>query len=251
MKACPRCNTAHNKTGIYCSRSCANVRRHSDETKQKISASVKNISRRINKVNLTCIQCGSIYQVWPHAVGKRKYCSHKCHESDPNGNRAPGGYREGSGRSKAGYYKGIYCGSTYELCWVIWALETGVEFERFEGTLDNGTLKYIPDFLLGDGKTIIEIKGYEGEESVNAKTRLAESMGYKVEVLRKDRLQEMFDYVYETYGTREYYRLYDDYRPIYEYKCGYCGDVVSRDKKSKTDVVYCNPSCAMRGNKRK
>lgn len=26
-----------------------------------------------------------------------------------------GGYRKGSGRSKHGYYKGIYCGSTYEL----------------------------------------------------------------------------------------------------------------------------------------
>ena len=44
-----------------------------------------------------------------------------------------GGYREGSGRSKSGYYNGIYCGSTYELCWVIYALDTQVKFDRFKG----------------------------------------------------------------------------------------------------------------------
>lgn len=37
MKECPRCGFIHNKPGIYCSRRCANVRVHSDETKQKIS----------------------------------------------------------------------------------------------------------------------------------------------------------------------------------------------------------------------
>jgi hypothetical protein len=170
---------------------------------------------------------------------------------DPARKKAPGGYRNGSGRSKAGYYKGIYCGSTYELCWVIWALDNDIGFTRFTETLDNGVLKYIPDFLLDDGKTIIEIKGYEKEESVDAKTKLAESMGYNVEVLRKDRLKKMFDHVYKKYGTREYYQLYDDYKPIYEYNCGHCKKVVSRDRKSKTNIVYCSASCSMKENRKK
>lgn len=44
MKTCPRCNLAHNKIGIYCSRKCANVRHHSESTKQRIAESVKRFA---------------------------------------------------------------------------------------------------------------------------------------------------------------------------------------------------------------
>lgn len=37
MKECPKCGFMHNKSGIFCSRRCANARVHSVETKQKIS----------------------------------------------------------------------------------------------------------------------------------------------------------------------------------------------------------------------
>jgi hypothetical protein len=47
-----------------------------------------------------------------------------------------GGYRIGSGRSKSGYYKGIYCGSTYELCWAIHALDHNIKFSRFDKKLE-------------------------------------------------------------------------------------------------------------------
>ena len=40
-KVCPRCNTSHNKPGTYCCRSCANVRNHSEETKNKTSQALK------------------------------------------------------------------------------------------------------------------------------------------------------------------------------------------------------------------
>ena len=42
-----------------------------------------------------------------------------------------GGYRPGSGRAKTGYYKGIYCGSTYELAWVIYQIDNNKDFSRF------------------------------------------------------------------------------------------------------------------------
>ena len=35
MKTCPKCNTEHNKTGNFCSRSCANSRKFSEESKEK------------------------------------------------------------------------------------------------------------------------------------------------------------------------------------------------------------------------
>lgn len=33
QKQCPRCNVTHKKRGPYCSRSCGNVREHTDEDK--------------------------------------------------------------------------------------------------------------------------------------------------------------------------------------------------------------------------
>lgn len=37
IKACPKCKTEHTKSGIYCSRSCANSRKFTQETRDKIS----------------------------------------------------------------------------------------------------------------------------------------------------------------------------------------------------------------------
>lgn len=163
---------------------------------------------------------------------------------------ALGGYRVGSGRSKSGYYRGIYCGSTYELCWLIHAIDTNVKFSRFNSLLTDGSIKYIPDFILEDSKTIIELKGYEAQESVDRKTKLAESLGYSVIVLRKKDLQYAFDYVAQKFGTKQFYTLYDGYKPKYEYVCSTCCKTFRRDKKRKLDKVYCSRSCSMLGNKK-
>jgi hypothetical protein len=160
-----------------------------------------------------------------------------------------GGYREGSGRSKSGYYKGIYCGSTYELCWVIYALDNGIEFDRFKGILRDNNLSYVPDFLLKDGKTIIELKGYELKESVNKKTQLAESLGYTVIVLRKNDLKDVFSYAEQKYKTKKFYTLYDEYKPIYEYQCAQCGSKILRDKQCKKSIAVCSRKCSMLHNR--
>jgi hypothetical protein len=157
---------------------------------------------------------------------------------------ALGGYRKGSGRSKSGYYNGIYCGSTYELCWLIYALDNNVKFRRFEDTLTDGVTTYIPDFFLPDSNTIIELKGYEQQESVDRKTRLAESLGYTVIVLRKHDLQHIFDYVANKFGTRQFHTLYDGYKPKYDYQCANCSESFCRDKKSKVLLVFCSRRCA-------
>ena len=156
-----------------------------------------------------------------------------------------GGYKHGSGRSKSGYYKGIYCGSTYELCWVIHALDHKIKFTRFDKRLEKDGVVYYPDFLLEDGVTIIEPKGYEKEVSVSKKTALAESLGYIVKVMRKDDLKYAFDYVEKTYGTKKFYNLYDDYKPKYSYVCAHCGNQFNSDKKSKYEKVFCNRICAI------
>lgn len=155
-----------------------------------------------------------------------------------------GGYRQGSGRSKSGYYKGIYCGSTYELCWVIYSLDHNIQFTRFPGKLELDDVKYYPDFLLSDGKTIIETKGYEPQDSVDKKTKVAEHYGYTVKVLRKKDLQKEFDWVKQNYQYKEVFELYDGYKPKYDLVCVECANMFGRNKKPKTEKIFCSRSCA-------
>ena len=172
-----------------------------------------------------------------------------------NGTLKPqGGARKGSGHSKSGYYKGVYCGSTYELCWAIYQFDHNIPFTRFEGFVEDkkNKLKYYPDFLLSDGKTIVELKGYEREESVQKKTKLAQSKGYKVIVLRKKDLKEVFEYVDKKYGVYEGTRhtLYDDHRPLYSFTCSNCNKEFTREKDYKKDVFLCSRVCTGKYNGR-
>jgi hypothetical protein len=164
---------------------------------------------------------------------------------------AVGGYRKGSGRSKSGYYKGIYCGSTYELCWVIYNLDHKIEFTRFPGKLQKDGVVYYPDFLLSDGKTIVETKGYEKQDSVDKKTNVAESFGYIVKVLREEDLQYAFAYVYEIYKTKKFYELYDEYKPKYSHICNCCQLVFETDRKIKTETKFCSRICSGKFQKSK
>lgn len=91
MKVCPKCGTEHDKSGIYCSRSCANSRGpRTDDFKEKVSRKlsgrklsnehIKNISgdnnhRRRGKnlppLEKECLNCGKLHK-------KKQYCSQKC-----------------------------------------------------------------------------------------------------------------------------------------------------------------------------
>ena len=258
MKECPRCNTKHDKNGIYCSRSCANVRKHSDETKKKIRNStirfrlenpelvkeqqIKNgigVSCSASDVENICYECSVVFNTRPYKM--RKYCSSECR------NKNVGGYRNGSGRAKAGYYKGIYCGSTYELVWVIYNIDHNIPFERFNGYLENSKIKYFPDFLV-NGK-IIEIKGFHTNE-VDMKTELAIESGYEIDVLYKNDLEYAFDYVYNKHNTKTLESLYDDYTPKYEYICHNCNNSYIAKRKKNTEITYCSRQCAIKGNHR-
>jgi len=246
MKTCPKCNTTHSKAGMYCSRTCANSRSWSEADKAVKSTAAFKSDKVIKATTIVkSCKCGDTFETKPYL--SKTYCSRKC--SSKYQRKAPGGYREGSGRSKSGYYRGIYCGSTYELCWVIYSIEHDIKFTRFDGVLEHNSVKYYPDFLLADNKTIIETKGYEKQDSVDRKTKVAEHFGYNVKVLRRDDLQYAFDYVTQQYNTSEYYTLFDGYKPKYEYVCNHCNNRFSKNKKLKTDVVFCSRTCAGKGHK--
>lgn len=115
-----------------------------------------------------------------------------------------GGYRQGSGRGKKGWYKGIFCDSSWELAYLIYCIDNNIEIrrntEKRKYTFNGKIMTYIPDFVV-DG-ICVEIKGYKTEQwlaKLEANT--------DVKVLYEDDLKGIFDYVKDKYGA-EYINLY-------------------------------------------
>jgi hypothetical protein len=247
MKICPKCNESHVKSGMFCSRSCANSRGPrptefkllvSQKLTGRIGHSKSKGKRLVQYETRSCPKCEAEFEV--SISSNKKFCDAACAKG------STGGYREGSGRAKTGYYKGIYCGSTYELVWVIYQLDHSNDFTRFSGFLEKNSIKYYPDFLIGN--EIIEIKGYEKQESVDQKTAVAESFGYTVSVLRKDQLAIHFAWVKEHYEYKELFELYDGYKPKYNLICSQCGTKFARNSMPKTKTTFCSRQCAGKGH---
>ena len=72
MKICPRCLKEHDRPLTFCSRSCANKRIHSKETRKKISNSI----RKYQYFETKCLICNNKF-ITLEIVG-RKTCSDKC-----------------------------------------------------------------------------------------------------------------------------------------------------------------------------
>jgi hypothetical protein len=113
--------------------------------------------------------------------------------------RGLGGYERGSGRGKKGWYRGYWCDSTYELAFVVWALDHDIPFERnthvFHYEFGGKILRWIPDFRLADG-TFVEIKGYVSDQALAKFAFFLPSL----QVLTHPELKPMFEYVWQAYG---------------------------------------------------
>lgn len=229
---CPKCGkefivvgTQHQfdlgKLRKFCSRSCANSHIFDNETRSKTSKSIisyyktHNYPRGFYEPIKTyyCKKCGKPFTIKDDRdTGGRKYCSAQCRNEWLKLNCYPktGGYREGSGRSKSGWYKGIYCSSTWELAFLIYHLDHNLPIERctFYRTYEyNGvTHKYYPDFITNEG--IIEIKGFRTKQW-EAKQRANPD----IITLYKEDMQKYIDYVRLKY-TCVLEELYDDSKPI-------------------------------------
>ncbi len=170
---------------------------------------------------------------------EQKYCSLACAYTSPN----MGGVRKGSGRAKTGYCDGIYCGSTYELAWVIYNLDNKIPFSRCDKVFTYNSKKYYPDFI--QNNKIIEIKGYWTEEVESKKQAVIEA-GYEIQILYKKDLKHCFDWIIDNYGV-PLETLFDAYAPKYNYTCSYCDKKFTSDKKKLTDIVYCSRNCSGHG----
>ncbi len=121
--------------------------------------------------------------------------------------RRLGGYERGSGRGKKGWYCGYWCDSTYELAFVVWALDHEIPFERnarvYHYEHEGRVKRWIPDFRLADG-TFVEIKGYVSDQALAKFANFLPSL----RVLTESELKPIFDYVRCKYG-RDLVALYE------------------------------------------
>ena len=126
----------------------------------------------------------------------------KISQSAKNNN---GGYRQGSGRGKKGWYRGFFCDSSWELAYVIYCLDHQIDIKRntekrkyiWEGKIKN----YIPDFIVN--KVLVEIKGYK-----SLQWEAKQLANPDVHTLYEKDLKDVFSYVKSVYG-KDFIKLYE------------------------------------------
>jgi len=216
MKICTKCLNTHDKSGKFCSRSCANSRSWTESDKLKKSLSAKKSlkvqtanlkSRKTRSKNIenwqfiNCSVCNILFQKLKSS--DRKTCSSICSK------KIRGGLRKNSGIGKSGWYKGFWLNSTYELAFLIYHLDHNSDIKKcntfflYEDPKNKKTRKYYPDFIVND--QIYEIKGFKTEiVDIKAKTCNAK-------VLYKTDLINIFKYVEEKTNLKInlLYKLYE------------------------------------------
>jgi hypothetical protein len=221
---CKVCNAEFiQKRGLrnFCSTKCRSSRHWTDLDKLKKSESAKksirvlqaNRSRPKFSIEKTCIVCKNTFIVTQRKQQNQKTCSIECKHTGyktgvyVNSYKDTGGYRRGSGRGKSGWYQGIWCDSSYELAWVIYNLDHGIEFERnskyFIYEYNGKSHKYYPDFRLIKTGELVEIKGIMND-LVSIKLRAVDQ---KIILIDKTDIIPYITYVKIKYGSN-FIKLY-------------------------------------------
>lgn len=117
-----------------------------------------------------------------------------------------------TGRGKKGWYKGFFCSSTYELAFIIYCLDKGIQVKKcsyvYDYEYEGKKHKYYPDFIVNN--TIIEIKGFYTDK-VRVKTESVKDR--PIVVLYKKDLIEVFEYIESTYNKvvdKNIHELYEN-----------------------------------------
>ena len=242
------------KEKYYCSRSCANTRCHTEESKLKTSNSITTLIKngnapgflsneykskskiKFDKEIKICPVCNNEFEL-PHCHSYRIYCSKTCYLNDKHCNfreNGSGGMRIGSGRGKSGWYKGYWCDSSWELVWVIYNLDHNIIFERnkigFEYVFNNKKYKFYPDFICNN--EYYEIKGYIDEKN---KCKISQ-FDKNLIIIDKKAIQPYIKYVIEKYGNN-YIELYENNpHKLKNNKCIVCGEECIK--------LYCSRKCS-------
>lgn len=109
-----------------------------------------------------------------------------------------------AGKGKKGKYKGVYFDSTWELAYMIYCEDFGINirrnWDRFPYEIEGETRYYVPDFFLIESNKYLEIKGYKDY-------RFELKMKYfnlDIEIYDQIKMKPIIDYVINKYGKKFY-----------------------------------------------
>ena len=200
----------------FCSKSCSTTyyNKRRNFTKEKREEINQKLSQKLKLIHPPkiryCAICGKEY-----FDRTRKTCSKECEKilRDKHQNGGSGGYRKGASRGKHGYYKGIYCDSTFELAYLIYCLDHNINIRRceqkFEYQYEGKKHFYHPDFIVDN--MIIEIKNFSSPLT-DAKLK---AVNKPIKIYYTNDLIPIFEYVSSTYNKKfkgkmnNFYELYD------------------------------------------
>lgn len=236
MYICENCQKEHNGTfgsGRFCSNKCAK----GFSTKAKRSLINEKVSKkRKENIHLPVIkQCHQCHEEFKIEWRKRyqnfcsRSCSSKFHANTPERKKIASEsmkYRhqindesigKGGTRGKQGWYKGIWCDSSWELAWVIYHLDHNIKFKRnkegFEYYFKNKKHKYYPDFIFEDN-TFIEIKGRRTIKDLTTKEKIKINhfkLNNKLLLLFENNMIPILEYVKLKYGDN-FINLYERWK---------------------------------------
>lgn len=229
---CETCGKEHDGkygSGRFCSVSCANKRKHSKETKLKISKGVKNSEKFLLRNDLKyhryitideipkkiCPICGNQIKptIYKHYTGYsadfNMFCSQECYNKNISIRNVgkTGGFFENTVKNyKSGWYKGIYCDSSWELAFVYYHIDNKNNISRCKEVRlyydeNNKEHKFYPDFIV-NGK-IYEIKGRQDKF-------YKYKMQYNSDVtfIFKEDIKLYLDYIINKIGV-DFIKIYD------------------------------------------
>ena len=210
----------------FCSRECANGRKHSIETKRKISNKVneyiqeigiekyREISKKKSNKNILAIKkckCGKTL----NNHNKSGLCK-DCLRSDiayrekisKSVKGKTGGYIPGSVKNyRSGKFDGIWFDSSWELAFYIYHKENNINIVKnyigFKYFINDESHNYYPDFIVNS--IYYEIKGYK-DSSVNEKISQF-PINEKIILLEKEEMKPYLTYVKDKYG-KEFWKIF-------------------------------------------
>ena len=123
-------------------------------------------------------------------------------------NRKIGGLRHGAGRGKKGWYKGIWCDSTWELAFVVWHIDNNIPIQRnkesFLYSFNGEDHRYFPDFLV-DNQQLYEIKAYVDERATIKIT----SCPKKINLITYGQIETYLTYAEQKANSKDLTVLYE------------------------------------------
>lgn len=213
-KSCSATYNNKNRVVIYSKKGYENLKkigkknsiyfRNKELTNEEKIIKYKNI-KRSPFMFLKCVICNNSMKVKSYMAHK-KTCSISCKRIQHSLNN----YRQNKTYGKCGYYKGIYCASSWELAFLVYNKDLGKDIKRcdiqFTYSFNNEEHTYFPDFIMED--VIYEVKGRELEDVV-FKTEAVIKNGYKIQLIRRKEILPIIKEIKTKYNLKDITKLYD------------------------------------------